>query len=272
MTISGRTRLAGLVGWPVAQSRSPALHNHWLVEHGIDGAYVPLPVHPGGLAAALTGLRAAGFAGVNVTTPHKQEAAALVTRLTAAATRCGAVNMIVFDDDGMLGDNTDGAGFVADLRAHDALRGPALILGAGGAARAIAAALLDAGLDVAVANRSVGKADALAIALPGLRVRPWEGRAALAEFGLLVNATTLGMVGHEPLDLSLDAAPSDLVVADIVAAPRITPLLADAARLGLPAIEGIGMLLHQAVPGFAAWFGVTPTVDGAAYRAVGLCA
>ena len=135
MPITGHARLAGLVEWPVSQSRSPALHNNWLAEHGIDGAYLPLPTGPGMLAAALTGLCAAGFAGVNVTAPHKQEAAALATRLTATAARCGAVNTIVFDDHGMLGDNTDGTGFVADLRAHEALRGPALILGAPGVPR-----------------------------------------------------------------------------------------------------------------------------------------
>ncbi len=269
MAITGQTRVAGLIGWPVAQSRSPALHNFWLAQHGIDAAYLPLPVRPGGLAAALAGLNAAGFAGVNVTAPHKQEAAALMARLTQAAARCGAVNTIVFGPDGAVGDNSDGAGFVADLRAHDALRGPALILGAGGAARAIAAALLDAGLTVTVASRKPIAGTDLAAALPGLRWRSWSARTDLAGIGLLVNATTLGMTGHDALDMPLDTAPAGMVVADIVTVPRLTPLLHAATARGLVAIEGIGMLLHQAVPGFAAWFGITPTVDAGAYRAVG---
>lgn len=260
--------MAGVIGWPVSHSRSPRLHNHWLAQHGIDGAYVPLAVAPADLAAAVRGLRAAGFAGANVTVPHKEAVLALCDRVLAAGQRAGAVNTLVFGPDGITGTNTDGTGFVANLRAHgvDPAAGPALLLGAGGAARAIAAALLDLGAPVAVANRSADRAAALAAALPGLRVLPWADRAAaLGDQALLVNTTVLGMTGQGALDLPLDQAASGLVVSDIVYAPLVTPLLADAAARGLIAVGGLGMLLHQAVAGFTSWFGVTPVVDQATF-------
>jgi shikimate dehydrogenase len=181
-----------------------------------------------------------------------------------SARRAGAVNTIVFRDGKVAGSNTDGWGFVANLRAHgvEPAAGPALVLGAGGAARAIAAALQDCGVPVSVANRTVERATALARTLPGLSVLPWEQRAsALAGFALVVNTTSLGMAGQAPLDLDLDGAPASLAVADIVYAPLETPLLAAARNRGLTAVEGLGMLLHQAVPGFRAWFGVEPAVD-----------
>jgi len=261
--ITGRTRLAGVIGWPVSHSRSPRLHNHWLARHGIDGAYVPLPVAPEDLVAAVRGLRAAGFLGANVTVPHKEAVLALCDRVLPPGQRAGAVNTLAFGPDGITGTNTDGAGFVANLRAHgvDPAAGPALLLGAGGAARAIAAALLDLGVAVAVANRSAGRAAALAAALPGLIVRPWAERGALGGQALLVNTTVLGMAGQGTLDMPLDDAPPGLVVSDIVYVPPVTPLLADAAARGLRTVGGLGMLLHQAVAGFASWFGVTPTVD-----------
>ena len=265
-TLSGRARLAGLVGWPVAHSRSPRLHGAWLERHGIDGAYVPLPVSPGSLAAALAGLRATGFRGVNVTAPYKQEAMPLCDRLEQSALRAGAVNLLVFGPDGVVGSNTDGLGFMANLRAHgvDPAAGPALLLGAGGAARAIAAALLDAGASVMVANRSPERAAALAEALPGLRTTPWDSRhRAMRECALLVNTTSLGMTGQPALEIDVSDAPAGLAVADIVYAPLTTPLLMDAARRGLGTVPGVGMLLHQAVPAFAAWFGITPVVDQA---------
>lgn len=271
LTLSGHTRLAGLVGWPVSHSRSPRLHGFWLARYGIDGAYVPLPVQPGHLAAAITGLRAAGFAGVNVTLPFKEEVFALCGRVEDAGHRAGAVNTLVFRPDGIVGTNTDGTGFLANLRAHgvNPAAGPALLLGAGGAARAIAAALLDAGAPVTVANRTEARADALAAALPGLRVAAWKDRvAAASESALLVNTTSLGMDGQDPLDMALDGMPAGLVVSDIVYAPLLTPLLADAAARGLRTVGGLGMLLHQAVPGFAAWFGTTPEVDAALHDVV----
>ena len=265
--LTGRTRLAGVIGWPVSHSRSPRLHNHWLGRHGIDGAYVPLAVAPADLAAAVRGLRAAGFVGANVTVPHKEAVLALCDQVLPAGRRAGAVNTLVFGSDGITGTNTDGIGFIENLRAHgvDPAAGPALLLGAGGAARAIAAALLDLGVPVTVANRSADRAAALAAALPGLRVLPWAERAALGGQALLVNTTVLGMTGQDALDMPLDRAAPGLVVADIVYAPLVTPLLADAAARGLATVGGLGMLLHQAVAGFASWFGVTPAVDQATF-------
>jgi shikimate dehydrogenase len=268
--ITGRARLAGIIGWPVSHSRSPVLHNFWLARRGIDGAYVPLPVAPVDFAAAVRGLRAAGFAGANVTIPHKEAAFALCDTLDDSARRVGAVNTLVFSDSGVHGSNTDGYGFLANLAAHGVTPGgPALLLGAGGAARAIAAALLDAGARVSICNRTRDRAEALAAALPGLAVIDWAQRAAaLADQVLLVNTTSLGMQGHAPLNLDLSAAQGGLAVADIVYAPLETALLANARACGFAAVPGLGMLLHQAVPGFAAWFGVAPGVDAEVFAAV----
>jgi shikimate dehydrogenase len=266
MAISGRTRLAGVMGWPVAHSRSPLLHNAWLARYGIDGAYVPLPVAPGDFADAVRGLRAAGFAGVNVTVPHKEAAFAVCDVVDDSARAAGAVNTLIFGDDAVRGSCSDGAGFLANLAAHgvDVGKGPALVLGAGGAARAIAAALLAAGVAVTVCNRDGARAAALAAALPGLRVLDWTQRdAALGDFSLLVNGTAGGMQSGPALDCDLGCAACGLVVADIVYVPMETALLRDARARGLVAVGGLGMLLHQAVPGFAAWFGVVPVVDAA---------
>ncbi len=266
--LTARARLAGVIGWPVSHSRSPLLHNHWLARYGIDGAYVPLPVPPEKLAAAVAGLAAAGFRGVNVTVPHKVAVAALCDELRPAAQAAGAVNTLVFEGGRTVGDNTDGAGFLANLREHGVEPAPALLLGAGGAARAIAAALLAEGVPVTVANRSPGRTAALAAALPGLATAGWQARHDLSSYSLLVNATSLGMQGQPPLDLDLSSAPAGLTVCDIVYAPLQTPLLTAARGHRLTAIGGLGMLLHQAVPGFAAWFGITPAVDPALHELV----
>jgi shikimate dehydrogenase len=232
---------------------------------------VPLAVAPENFAEVVRGLAKAGFAGANVTIPHKEAAFAACDVVEDFARRAGAVNTLVFSANGIEGRNTDGYGFVANLRAHggNPAAGPALILGAGGAARAIAAALQDAGAAVTICNRSPERAAALAAALPPAQVLPWADRAAaLGEFSLLVNTTSLGMVHNPALEMSLAKAGPGLAVADIVYAPLVTPLLADAAARGLKPVEGLGMLLHQAVPGFAAWFGVTPVVDEELYRIV----
>ncbi len=267
MTIlSGKARLAGVIGWPVEHSRSPRLHGFWLERHGIDGAYVPLAVRPDAFAVAVRGLVAAGFAGANVTAPHKLSAFEICDTVESSARRAGAVNTLVFHDGRITGRNTDGIGFVANLRAHgvDPTAGPALVLGAGGAARAVVAALQDEGVTVSLANRTRARADTLAKDLPGLVVHDWSVRSdALADHALLVNTTSLGMHGNAPLDIDLDRAPAGSAVADIVYVPLETPLLAAARARGLRPVEGLGMLLHQAVPGFAAWFGVTPVVDAA---------
>ena len=269
--LSGHAKLAGVIGWPVGHSRSPRLHGYWIARYRIDGAYLPLPVHPANLAAVLDAMPRMGFAGANVTIPHKEAAFAACTVIEDAARRAGAVNTLVFRDGEIIGTNTDGAGFIANLRAHnvDPAAGTALILGAGGAARAIAAALQDEGAPIILCNRSPDRAQTLARALPPAAVIPWEHRhAALADAALLVNTTSLGMTGQPPLDLPLGRAAPSLAVADIVYAPLETPLLAEARARGLRAVEGLGMLLHQAVPGFAAWFGVTPIVDAALYEIV----
>ena len=262
--IGGAARLAGVLGWPVSHSRSPRLHNFWLARYGIDGAYVPLPVAPADFVTAVRGLRAAGFRGANVTIPHKEAAFAVCTRVDETAHRAGAVNTLSFADGEVAGSNTDGAGFLANLRAHgvDPAAGPALLLGAGGAARAIAAELLGLGVRVCVANRSQERTVALAAALPGIETIAWSQRhAALVDYGLLVNTTSAGMKGVPALDLDLARAADALVVADIVYVPLKTPLLAAASSRGLRTVGGLGMLLHQAVPGFSEWFGVTPQVD-----------
>ena len=267
-TLTGRARLAGVMGWPVAHSRSPRLHGFWLAQHDIDGAYLPLAVHPENLAVALRALPLLGFTGVNITLPHKAAALALVDRASEEAQRIGAINTVVVAADGLLeGSNTDGYGFLAHLKASApawrAGDGPGVLLGAGGAARAIAAALLGAGVpELRLANRTARRTAELAEALgPKVKAIDWERRSdALDGAALLVNSTTLGMAGQPPLKISLRHLPRPAVVYDIVYVPLETPLLAAARARGNIPVDGLGMLLHQALPGFSAWFGVTPEV------------
>jgi shikimate dehydrogenase len=272
MTIlSSTARLAGITGWPVSHSRSPRLHGFWLERYGIDGAYVPLPIHPAHFPAAIRGLMFSGFAGVNVTIPHKVAAFEICDTVDVSARRAGAVNTLVFENGRISGSNTDGWGFLENLRANDVdpTAGPALILGAGGSARAIAAVLLDLGIKVMVANRARVRAEQLASELQGLAVIDWNARSvALPDHALLVNTTSLGMAGHSPLEIDLDRAAACLTVADIVYVPLETPLLAAARARQIRCVEGLGMLLYQAVPGFRTWFGVDPTVDDALRRFV----
>jgi shikimate dehydrogenase len=261
-------RAAGVIGWPVAHSRSPKLHGYWLQHYGVAGAYLPLPVQPGRLPEALRGLSALGFAGCNVTVPHKEAALALADQADAVARRIGAANLLVVRPDGSLhAANTDGYGFLANLaERHQGWRadaGPAVVLGAGGSARAVVAALCDTGApDVRLLNRTRDRAEALAAAIGGpIRVLDWNFRArALNGAALLVNTTTQGMQGQPPLDLDLSALPTEAVVTDLVYVPLETPLLAAARARGNPAVDGLGMLLHQAVPSFEAWFTVRPEV------------
>ena len=265
MISSARARLAGVMGYPVAHSLSPRLHNFWLDRYGIDGAYVPLPVAPEHFGAALCALGPLGFAGVNVTVPHKETAFAACDEVDAAARRMGAVNMIVFAGGKILGRNTDGYGFRESLRAAapawSGKGNKAVVLGAGGGARAVVAALLDEGVQVVIANRTKARAEAVARDIGGTALG-WDSRArALEGAALLVNTTVLGMEGKEPLDLSLDALPTTALVADIVYAPLETPLLSAARARGNVAVDGLGMLLHQARPAFAAWFGRDPEVS-----------
>jgi shikimate dehydrogenase len=269
--LTGKARLAGVIGSPVSHSRSPRLHGFWIERYGLDAAYLPLPVAPQQLGIALAGLRAMGFAGVNVTVPHKEAVLALCDRIEPAARRIGAVNTLIFEHDQLVGRNTDGFGFVANLQGHgvDPAAGPALVLGAGGAARAIVAALLDAGITVSISNRTPERAAGLAQSLGGVNTIHWRDRAAaLADVALLVNTTTLGMTGQPDLALDLSHAQATLAVADIVYVPLETALLARARAAGLKTVSGLGMLLHQARPAFAAWFGVDPVVDAELYELV----
>jgi shikimate dehydrogenase len=267
---------AGVMGWPVEHSRSPVLHRFWLRQHGIDGDYSLLPVPPEGLATALRALPQRGFAGCNLTLPHKEAALAIVDEVDAVARRIGAINTIVVKPDGALeGRNTDAFGFLANLQLTEprwrAATGPAVVLGAGGGARAVAAALGDAGVaEIRVVNRSRERALALAAALgAAIRIVDWADRdKALAGAALLVNTTSLGMAGQPSLALALDALPRTAVVYDIVPVPPMTQLLVAARARGNPVIDGLGMLLHQARHGFAAWFGVLPEVTPALRMAV----
>jgi shikimate dehydrogenase len=268
-TLTGGAKLAGVFGWPVTHSKSPRLHGYWLAKYAIDGAYVPLGTRPENLTAAIRALPALGFKGANVTLPHKERALDAVDELSPVARRAGAVNTLIVRADGsILGDNSDGFGFLEHLKASvpgwKSSAGPALVLGAGGAARAILVALIGAGVPgIVLCNRTARRAEELARAVGGkVTIMGWDERhTALKNVALLVNSTQLGMAGQPPLDLDLKGLPGTSIVYDIVYVPLETPLLASARKRGLTTIDGIGMLLHQARPGFEAWFGVAPTVD-----------
>jgi len=271
VTLSGRARLAGVMGWPVAHSLSPRLHGYWLRHYGIDGAYVPLPVRPERLGSALRALADLGFAGCNLTVPHKEAALGALDEIAEDARRIGAVNTILVRADGSLyGWNTDIEGFAQSLIAalpEWSIAGKyAVVLGAGGAARAVVAAVQNLGAEeVVILNRTRERAEALATDLGGaIRPLAWERRSeALSQAALLINTTTLGMLGKPPLSIDLAPLPTDAVVAEIVYAPLETPLLAEARRRGHGVVDGLGMLLYQAVPGFEAWFGRRPEVTPA---------
>lgn len=268
--------LAGVMGWPVAHTRSPAIHNHWIAQHGLLGAYVQLPVKPESLEAAIRGLPALGFAGCNVTVPHKVNAIAYMDELHPSAKRIAALNTIVVRPDGsLLGMNNDGVGYIQSLRDADPTwrgdAGPALVLGAGGAARAIVVGLLDEGVpEVRITNRTLERAQALAADF-GERVKviPWDARnEAMQGVALLVNTTTQGMYGQPPLDVVLDHLPQGAMVSDAIYIPLETPLLEQARLRGHRTVNGLGMLLNQARPAFHAWFGVLPEVTPALRAAV----
>lgn len=278
MGITGAARLAGIMGWPVAHSRSPALHGFWLGEHGIDGAYVPLAVPPDRLEQALRALPALGFHGCNLTIPHKQAALAVMDRVDPFARRIGAMNTVIVAADGSLeGSNTDVYGFRENLREQagdwDPAAGPAVVLGAGGSARAVVASLAASGVaEIRLVNRTLDRAETLARELsePGtdITIHSWQTRAeTLRGAGILVNTTSLGMDKEPPLDLALDQLPHTAVVVDIVYVPLETGLLAAARARGHRTVDGLGMLLHQGRPGFEAWFGaavqVTPSLRAA---------
>ncbi len=263
--------LAGVIGSPIAHSRSPRLHRHWLKTYGIEGYYIPMEVAAGDLEQVLRTLPKAGFVGVNVTIPHKEAALQLADQVTDRATLIGAANTLIFRPDGrIIADNTDGYGFLENLRSGapdwDPGSGPAVVFGAGGAARAVVASLVEAGVpEILVTNRTRARAERLHEDF-GKRVRviDWvQAGNIVEEAHLLVNTTSLGMIGKPQLRVPLDGLQRGTVVTDLVYTPLKTHLLQVAEEAGCITVDGLGMLLYQAVPGFERWFGTRPVVDNA---------
>ena len=268
MTQADRFLMAGVMGWPVMHSRSPLMHNAWLAQQGLAGVYVPLAIRPGALAAALRALHPLGFAGCNLTIPHKQAAMVIVDEVDDVARKIGAISCVVVREDGALfGTNNDWLGFIGNVRerAPDwrADAGPIAVVGAGGGGLAVCYALLREGArEIRLVNRTPDRAEAVAAALGGpIWVLPWaERHAALTGVAMVVNVTSQGMVGLPPLDLRLDALPRTALAVDIIYTPLETPFLAAARARGNRTINGLGMLLHQGPPAWKLWFGLEPTV------------
>jgi len=263
--------LAGVIGDPISHSLSPRLHGYWLKRYGLLGRYVPLHVRENNLAEVLKAMPKMGFVGTNVTLPHKVAALQIADHVTDRAILIGAANTLTFREDGSIyADNTDGYGFVENLKQNapqwDPTSGPATVLGAGGAARAIIVALVDAGVsEIFLSNRTKPKAEALRSEFgPKIRVIDWvQAGNVLEESATVVNTTSLGMKGQPELRVPLDGLRSETVVTDIVYTPLETKLLKDAKEAGCTTVDGLGMLLHQGVPGFERWFGKRPEVDEA---------
>lgn len=259
---------AGVIGWPIKHSKSPIIHRHWLLQHQIVGTYDKIAVPSNDLGASLDNLMAQGYAGINVTLPHKMAVLELADYASPAAMAIGAANTVLFKDGKIHADNTDAYGFLKNLMQHapnwNASAAPALILGAGGAARAVVYGLLDAGApEVIIANRTYARAQDLAQHF-GVKVMAaqWcDIGDVLSVVGTLVNTTSLGMMGQPRLEIDLSHLQNSCLVNDIVYNPLETDLLRHAAQCGCPTVDGLGMLLHQAAPGFKAWFGVKPQVD-----------
>lgn len=268
--------LAGVIGHPIAHSKSPRLHGHWLKTYGIAGHYVPLDISPEDFEAGVRMLPKMGFVGANVTIPHKETALRIADIVTDRAKTMGAANTLVFQEDGQIhADNTDGYGFIANLKQGapkwQPESGPAFVFGAGGAARAIICSLLDEGVpELFLSNRTRERADALKQEFGDrVTVVDWGNAAdALGTSSTVVNTTSLGMTGHREFNVSLDNLRKDAVVTDLVYAPLRTQFLDTAAAKGCDTVDGLGMLLHQAVPGFESWFGKRPEVNEDLRRAV----
>jgi shikimate dehydrogenase len=271
-----RIPLAGVIGAPIAHSRSPALHGYWLRRYGIKGHYIPMEVAQADLREALQVLPRLGFVGLNVTTPHKETVLALADIVTDRAALIGAANTLIFRKDGKIfADNTDGAGFIANLRQEaphwQPAAGPAVLFGAGGAARAVIAALIEVGVpEIRVANRTRARAEALRSDFGAkVMVHDWVQSAHMLDgAATVVNTTALGMVGKPEFRLPLDTLDPQALVTDLVYNPLRTTFLEDAATVGCTVVDGLGMLLHQAAPGFERWFGQRPEVDAATRAAV----
>jgi shikimate dehydrogenase len=263
-----RFLLAGVMGWPVMHSRSPLLHNFWFKQHALAGSYVPLAIAPEGLSAALRALHPLGFAGVNLTIPHKRNAMTIVDEVDPIAIRIGAISCVVVRPDGsLLGSNNDCYGFIHNLKqARPGWRadaGPIVVLGAGGGSRAVCYGLLQEGAkEIRLANRTRARARGIAAEFDSaIEVLSWEDRdEALEGAAMVVNATSQGMSGEPALDIRLDKLPKAALVADIIYVPLETPFLAAARQRGNPTINGLGMLLHQGRPAWKAWFGIEPEV------------
>lgn len=261
--------LAGVIGWPVAHSRSPLLHGHWLRRHGLRGHYVPLAVAPEHLAQVLQALPRMGFVGVNVTIPHKEAVLALADVVTDRAALIRAANTLIFRPDGRIhADNTDGYGFIANLiqQAPDwqAASGPAAVIGAGGGARAVVAALLERGVpELRIANRSRERAERIREDFGArVTVHDWSHLGEMLDGArTVVNTTSMGMAGQPPLQFPLDSLSPEALVTDLVYTPIDTDLLRAARTRGCTTVDGLGMLLHQGAPGFERWFGVRPEID-----------
>jgi len=268
--------IAGLLGWPVAHSRSPVIHNHWLEHYGIPGRYVLFGVPPEKLEAAVRGIATLGLRGCNVTTPHKQAIFPLLDRVDDLARRIGAVNTVVVEKDGTLtGFNNDGNGFILSLKELDPQwrpdSGPIMVLGAGAAGRAVVASLAAQGAkEIRLSNRTLDKAQEIADAVGAVvKIVPWDQREnALEGVAMLANATSLGMAGKPPLEISLERLPKHALVGDLIYIPPETPFLAAARARGNKTVNGLGLLLNQARPAFNAWFGVMPEITPALRQAI----
>lgn len=258
---------AAVIGWPIRHSKSPIIHNHWLEKHRIQGSYEAIAISSEDLKAQVRALVEAGYCGFNVTAPHKQAIIPLMDFVRAEAERIGAVNTVVVNPDGTLeGRNTDSFGFIINLKENSKIfdsKKPIVVLGAGGAARAVVYALQkDGATDIRIVNRTLARAKELAAMFGGTSGHPWELLPdLLKDTALLVNTTSLGMTGQPALDIDLNPLPKTALVHDIVYHPLKTGLLQTAAGRGNPIVTGLGMLLHQARPAFQAWFGVMPDVD-----------
>ena len=263
-----RFLLAGVMGWPVMHSRSPMMHNYWFKKHGLAGTYVPLAIRPEHLSAALRGLHPLGFAGVNVTIPHKQEAMKMVHEVDTLAKSIGAISCVIVRSDGSLaGTNNDCYGFIHAVRQEQpgwqADAGPVVVIGAGGGSRAVCYGLAQEGArEIRVVNRTLARAKGIAQEFGGpISALPWEQRhEVLGGAAMVVNTTSCGMVGQPALDIELDKLPQSALVADIIYIPLETPFLAAARRRGNSTINGLGMLLNQGRPAWKAWFGIEPEV------------
>ena len=264
-----RIPLAGVIGSPIAHSRSPRLHTHWLKRYGIAGHYIPMDVSQNNLREVLSALPKAGFVGVNVTIPHKETVLAMADVVTDRAALIGAANTLIFRKDGRIhADNTDGYGFIANLRQNapdwNPTTGPAAVIGAGGAARAVIASLIEVGTpEIRIANRTRARAEALRQEFGAkVIVHDWVQAGNMMESAItVVNASSLGMEGKAEFRIPLDALSKNAVVNDLVYTPLRTRLLEDAAEIGCTTVDGLGMLIHQAAPAFERWFGTRPEVD-----------